>query len=366
MNVAKKTPLYERHLSLNGTMVSFGGYLLPTYYSSIIQEHHSIRKHAGLFDVSHMGEFYLSGPDAESFLQKMTVNDVAELHDGQAQYSAMCYENGGIVDDLLIYKKKNGYMLVVNASNRNKDFQWLDSHLESNVYLQDQTAETALVAIQGPKSRDILRRIIGSDLSDLAFYQFIENGKAAGRPALIARTGYTGELGYEIYATPDSILHIWDALMNIGEVQGLVPAGLACRDTLRMEMKYALYGNDIDENTNPIEAGLGWVIKQDKGDFIGRQAILKKKEKPDRRLVCFEMMERAIPRRDFKILKNNNEIGNVTSGTMSPSLEKGIGMGYVAIPYHKPGNEIMIDIRGQEKAAVIVNPPFYKSGSAIG
>ena len=347
-------------------MVSFGDYLLPTYYSSIVQEHHSIRRNAGLFDVSHMGEFYLSGPDAESFLQKMTVNDVADLHQGQAQYSAMCYENGGIVDDLLIYKKKNGYMLVVNASNRNKDFQWLDSHLESNVQLKDQSEETALVAIQGPRSREILQQIIDSDLSNLAFYHFIENGKAAGKSAVIARTGYTGELGYEIYATPDAILPIWDALMKVGEKPGIVPAGLACRDTLRMEMKYALYGNDIDENTNPIEAGLGWIIKPDKGDFIGRYAILKKKEKPDRKLVCFEMMERAIPRYDFKILKNDNEIGSVTSGTMSPSLEKGIGLGYVAIPHHTPGTEIMIDIRGRKKAAVIVKPPFYKSGTAIG
>ena len=364
LKVSKKTPLYARHVSLDGNMVSFGGYLMPIYYTSIIQEHNSVRNNAGLFDVSHMGEFHLSGPDSESFLQKMTVNDVGQLYEGRAQYSAMCYDSGGIVDDLLIYKKVNGYMLVVNATNRKKDYQWLYSNLGKNVYLEDHSDEMSLIAIQGPKSRNILQRIVSSDLSDIAFYHFIEYERIAGTTAMIARTGYTGELGYEIYAKTNSIVLIWDALMDLGEKDGLVPTGLGCRDTLRMEMKYVLYGNDIDENTSPVEAGLSWIIKQDKGDFIGRGAIIEKMGNPDRKLVCFTMKELAIPRRGFMILKNGNEIGIVTSGTMSPSLEKGIGMGYVTLPHHTPGTEIMVNIRGQNKSAIIAESPLYKNGTA--
>ena len=362
--MAKKTPLYDRHIELGGHVVDFGGYLLPTQYSGINNEHISVRTKAGLFDVSHMGEFIVSGPDGESFLQKMTVNDVASLSVGQAQYSAMCTKNGNIVDDLLVYKKENDFMVVVNASNLEKDLNWLNSHKVGQVTIEDVSDQTGLIAIQGPRSRNILQTLTDTNLSNIQFYHF-KDGKVSGKDAIIARTGYTGELGFEIYASSDDIGEIWDAIMDAGADKGLSPAGLGCRDTLRMEMKFALYGNDIDETTNPLEAGLGWITRLRKDDFMGKKALLEAKANVTRRLVCLEMTERAIPRQGCPILMNDESVGIITSGTMSPSLETGIGIGYVDLPFDRSGTELVVDIRGKMKVAIVVKPPFYKSGSLM-
>jgi len=361
---AKKTPLYDRHIELGGNVMNFGGYLLPTQYSGIKQEHNAVRSKAGLFDVSHMGEFIVSGPNAESFLNKMTVNDVTSLSVGQAQYSAMCTKNGSIVDDLLVYKKENDFMLVVNASNLEKDLNWLNSHKTDDMSIKDISDQTGLVAVQGPRSRDILQTLTDTNLSNIQFYHFTE-GKVSGMEAIIARTGYTGELGFEIYASSDDIGEIWDAIMDAGADKGLSPAGLGCRDTLRMEMKFALYGNDIDETTNPLEAGLGWITRLGKDDFMGKKALLEAKANVTRRLVCLEMTERAIPRQGCPILMNDESVGIITSGTMSPSLETGIGIGYVDLPFDRSGTELVVDIRGKMKVAIVVKPPFYKSGSLM-
>ena len=360
----KNTPLFDRHIELGGNMVSFGGYLLPTHYSGINLEHLGVRSKAGLFDVSHMGEFIISGSDAESFLQKVTVNDVASLSVGQAQYSAMCYANGGIIDDILVYKKKNEFMLVVNAANNEKDLDWLNSHAKGDIRIENMSDDIGLVAIQGPRSRNILQTLTDSNLTNIQFYHFVE-GRLNGKKAIISRTGYTGELGFEIYANSDDIGEIWDAIMKAGQDKGLEPAGLGCRDTLRMEMKLALYGNDIDDTTNPIEAGLGWITRLGKTDFMGKKALLEAKANVTRRLVCLEMTERAIPRQGYTILMNDESVGIITSGTMSPSLETGIGIGYVNRPFDKSGTELLVDIRGRMKSAVVVKPPFYKNGSLM-
>ena len=360
----KNTPLFDRHIELGGNMVSFGGYLLPTHYSGINLEHLGVRSKAGLFDVSHMGEFIISGSDAESFLQKVTVNDVTSLSVGQAQYSAMCYANGGIIDDILIYKKKNEFMLVVNAANNEKDLDWLKSHAKGDIRIENMSDDIGLVAIQGPRSRNILQTLTDSNLTNIQFYHFVE-GRLNGKKAIISRTGYTGELGFEIYANSDDIGEIWDAIMKAGQDKGLEPAGLGCRDTLRMEMKLALYGNDIDDTTNPIEAGLGWITRLGKTDFMGKKSLLEAKANVTRRLVCLEMTERAIPRQGYTILMNDESVGIITSGTMSPSLETGIGIGYVNRPFDKSGTELLVDIRGRMKSAVVVKPPFYKNGSLM-
>jgi aminomethyltransferase len=360
----KNTPLFDRHIELGGNMVSFGGYLLPTHYSGINLEHLGVRSKAGLFDVSHMGEFIISGSDAESFLQKVTVNDVASLSVGQAQYSAMCYANGGMIDDILVYKKKNEFMLVVNAANNEKDLDWLKSHAKGDIRIENMSDDISLVAIQGPRSRNILQTLTDSNLTNIEFYHFVE-GRLNGKKAIISRTGYTGELGFEIYAKSDDIGEIWDAIMKAGQDKGLEPAGLGCRDTLRMEMKLALYGNDIDDTTNPIEAGLGWITRLGKTDFMGKKALLEAKANVTRRLVCLEMTERAIPRQGYTILMNDQSVGIITSGTMSPSLETGIGIGYVNRPFDKSGTELLVDIRGRMKSAVVVKPPFYKNGSLM-
>ena len=360
----KNTPLLDRHIELGGNMVTFGGYLLPTYYSGINLEHLAVRSKAGLFDVSHMGEFIISGSDAESFLQKVTVNDVASLSVGQAQYSAICNANGGIIDDILIYKKKNEFMLVVNAANNEKDLDWLNSHAKGDIRIENMSDDIGLVAIQGPRSRNILQTLTDSNLTNIQFYHFVE-GRLNGKKAIISRTGYTGELGFEIYANSDDIGEIWDAIMKAGQDKGLEPAGLGCRDTLRMEMKFSLYGNDIDDTTNPIEAGLGWITRLGKTDFMGKKALLEAKANIARRLVCLEMTERAIPRQGCPILMNDESVGIITSGTMSPSLETGIGIGYVNRPFDKSGTELLVDIRGRMKSAVVVKPPFYKNGSLM-
>ena len=359
-----KTPLYDTHLSLGGTMVSFGGYLLPTHYSGINHEHEVVRSKVGLVDVSHMGEIIVSGLDAQSFLQKITINDLRTINVGQAQYTAMCYDDGGIVDDLLLYKNEDNFMMVVNANNIEKDMKWLEKNLDGNVKLKNISSEMSMVAIQGPRSRDVLQTLTDTNLSAIEFYNFI-NGKIAGIDSMISRTGYTGELGYELYVNSTTIIDVWNKILDAGSHHGIEPVGLGCRDTLRLEMKYLLYGNDIDETTNPLESGLGWITKLNKESFIGKNAIIDLKGNIQRRLICIEMEERSIPRNGCLIYKDDDLVGAITSGTMSPSLGTGIGIGYVNIPHTEAGTTLQVDIRGKRKNAMVIKPPFYKKGSLM-
>ena len=359
----KKTPLYEWHASNSNNIVPFGGFLLPVYYSSIVEEHLNVRSQAGLFDVSHMGEFIISGPASEKFMQLVTINDVSKLSNGQAQYNAICDNNGGIIDDIIIYKKHSEFMMVVNASNIDKNFGWLESVLIEDVVLRNKSMDIGLIALQGPSSRKILQSLIKQDISNLRFYHFIDGIDITGNEALISRTGYTGELGYEIFASTESIKRIWENLIEEGVQHGLMPAGLGCRDTLRLEMSYLLYGNDMNQETNPIEAGLGWITKFDKGDFIGRESIIQNKNKIKKRIFCFSMLDRAIPRKGCDVLYDDKSIGTVTSGTMSPIMKNGIGMGYMEKKHYTLDFKLKINIRGKLKEAKIVDPPFYKEGS---
>lgn len=364
--MSKKTPFYERHLQLGAKITDFAGYLMPVSYSGIRREHLAVRNAVGVFDVSHMGEFFVTGKNAETFLQKITINDVSKLIDGQAQYSAMCYPNGGIVDDLIIYRfSPEKFMMVVNASNIDKDYKWAKEHCPADTELKNISDEMALLAVQGPKCLDLLQPLTRINLRDIGFYHFAE-GELAEKKMIISRTGYTGEPGFELYHAPEDSTALWDMLFEEGEKYGIMAAGLGARDTLRLEMKYALYGNDIDAGTNPIEAGLGWITKIDKGDFIGRDALVKVQEsKPARRLIAFVMKARGIPRHGYDIYCGNEKVGHVTSGTLSPSLGIGIGAGYVRRDCAKTGQELQIDVRGKRLSAKIVKPPFVHRSPMI-
>lgn len=360
--MTKKTPFYEKHLALGAKLVDFAGYLMPINYSGINHEHKQVRENVGVFDVSHMGEFFVEGEQAENFLQSITTNNVKTLLDGQAQYTAMCYPDGGIIDDFLIYRfNKNKFMLAVNASNIDKDYAWAKKHLLKGATLSDHSDEIALLAIQGPNTLKVLEKLTDIKLKDIPFYHFCE-GNLAGKKMLISRTGYTGELGFELYHKPSDSLEVWDAIFDAGKDIGIEAVGLAARDTLRLEMKYILYGNDIDKDTNPLEAGLGWITKLDKDDFIGKEALLKiKEEKPFQRLIAFKMIDRGIPRQDYELYIGDEKVGKVTSGTMSPTLKIGIGMGYIKRELAKVGTEIQMDVRGKRLKAIIVKPPFVDS-----
>ncbi len=364
----KKTSLYEIHRELGGKIIPFADYEMPVQYSGIMDEHLTVREKVGIFDLSHMGEFEIRGKDAEAFLQRMTINDVSQLDVGQAQYTAMCYETGGIVDDCILYRLENHYLLVVNAANIEKDLLWLEQHLEGDVELYNTSDETTLIAVQGPKSREVLRNVLNESITvhKLKFYHVTET-TIDGIPLLCTRTGYTGELGYELYVKDrDLARYLWDEIMLIGEQHGIKPIGLGARDSLRLEMKYCLYGNDIDETTNPIEAGLGWITIVESDNFIGKEAILNVKQyKSNRRLVAFGLTERGIPRHGYKIFVEGDEVGFVTSGGHSPCLKKGIGLGYVLRKYAKSGTEIQIEIRQKFIKARIVKPPFWKHGSLM-
>ena len=354
----KQTPLYKRHVELGAKMVDFAGYQMPIQYTGIIQEHNAVRHSAGLFDVSHMGEFIITGDEAEVFLDYVTINDVVSIQPWQAQYSAMCYEDGGIIDDLLIYRYPDHFMLVVNASNKEKDLDWFMAHKLDNVDILDISDQTGLIALQGPKSRSILQNIFDINLNEIDFYSF-DVAKINGNSATIARTGYTGELGFEIYGDHDNIVKIWDAIMKAGG-DAVEPTGLGCRDTLRMEMKYCLYGNDIDASTNPIEAGLGWITKLDKDNFIGKEALVDAKANITRKLICIEMIDRGIPRKGYTIVNNGAVVGEVTSGTQSPSLNQGIGLAYVAKGFAKTGTKLKMKVRDKLLNCKVVKSPFYK------
>jgi len=359
--IAKKTALYDIHKQLDAKIVEFAGYYMPIQYKGINEEHNRIRSTVGVFDVSHMGEFEFIGPKALDFLQYMTINDVKNLDICQAQYSALCYENGGIVDDLLIYRFPDRYIMVVNAANIEKDFEWLQNHLINGVIMKNRSDENSLLAIQGRNAIDTLQKLTDVDLSQVKTYWLTE-GELAGVNMMIARTGYTGEDGFEIMFSPEHSEKIWQAILDAGEEFEVEPIGLGARNTLRMEVKYCLYGNDIDQNTNPLEAGLGWITKLDKGEFIGRHAIQKVKQEGIRRkLIGFELQGKAIPRQGYKIFDNHKkEIGFVTSGMFSPVLKKSIGLGYVTKENSKVDTDFNIEIRNQNFSAKVVKTPFYK------
>lgn len=354
----KKTGLYGVHCRLGAKMVEFAGYLMPIQYTGILEEHKRVRTTAGVFDVSHMGEFVVRGKGAVEFVNYVTINNAAQLAVGQAQYSAMCYEHGGIVDDLLVYRREDDYLLVVNAANIDKDFAWLMTHKPADVTLTNISDEIAQLAVQGKAAEPTLQKLTGVDLSAIKFYWFV-NGDLASVPMLISRTGYTGEPGFELYFDRKYSETVWDAVFEAGQEFDIAPIGLGARDSLRLEKKYCLYGNDIDETTLPLEAGLGWITKLDKGDFIGKAAIEKAKaEGLRRKLMGFEVQGRLIPRKGYPLRKDGQEIGSVTSGAFSPILEKNIGLGYVRVEFARPGEEIEIEARGRTAPATIVKTPF--------
>ena len=357
----KRTSLYDKHISLNAKMVPFAGYSMPMSYTGIIDEHNAVRNMIGAFDVSHMGEFKISGKGAESFLQLLTINDVKKISTGQAQYSALCLSNGGIVDDIVLYHFEEYYMMVVNAANIKDDYNWLLENSNEDVVIENISENLNLIAVQGPKSAIILNDVLDCNLNQLKYYNFIQL-KLNGDSLIVSRTGYTGELGFEIYGNSESIVSLWDNIFDYKKLK-VMPVGLGARDTLRLEMNYSLYGMDISRSINPIEAGLGWITSFNKGDFIGRDALLLEKNENHKRRISFEMLERAVPRNNYDIIIDGNIVGKVTSGTQSPTLDKGIGIGYIQVDHSAPGTEISIDIRSREKLAVIVPPPFYKYGT---
>jgi aminomethyltransferase len=356
----KRTPFFDIHSSLGAKIVPFAGFEMPIQYGGIIEEHKRVREAVGVFDVSHMGEIEVRGHDALAFVQKITTNDASKLSEGRVQYSVMCYENGGIVDDLLVYHLGDRFMLVVNASNIEKDFSWMKTNLEGDVTLHNKSDDIALLAVQGPHSGTTLQKLTSVDLSSLKYYTFLR-GTIGGVDAIISRTGYTGELGFELYFRAESqkARELWDALMMAGKEFHIGPAGLASRDSLRLEMGFCLYGNDIDQDTHPLEAGLGWITKLEKPSFVGRDALLEvKKRGVSRKLTGFGLTEKAFPRKGYEISSNGTAIGSVTSGTFSPILDKGIGMGYVPAAHTAPGTTVHVNVRGKHMAATVVSLPF--------
>ena len=358
----KRTPLRDVHVKAGAKMVPFGGWDMPVQYTGIIEEHRAVRRAAGLFDISHMGEFEIQGRDALAIVQRLCTNDAAALQIGQVQYSLLCYREGGIVDDLTLYRLGDDhFMLTVNASNIDKDWRWVTEHGRGDARWKNVSEETALLAVQGPKAEALVQRLADADVTRVLYYHFIR-GKVAGVPAIISRTGYTGEDGFELYIPAARAERLWYALMDAGKADGIRPIGLGARDTLRLEMKFALYGNDIDQTTNPLEAGLGWVVKPAKGDFIGKAPIeALRAAGVKRKLVGFEMAERAVPRHGYRLLKNGAEAGVVTSGSFGPAVEKSIGMGYVRADLAAVGTALDVEIRGQAHPARVVKTPFYPS-----
>ena len=358
----KTTPFTETHISLGAKMHEFAGYNMPIEYSGIIDEHLTVCQGVGVFDVSHMGEFWEKGPHALDFLQTVTSNNVAALTPGKVQYTCFPNEDGGIVDDLLVYRyEQEKYLLVVNASNIEKDWNWCMSHNTMGAELENASDRMAQLAVQGPKAIEALQKLTPVNLSELSYYTFT-HGEFAGEPdVIISNTGYTGAGGFELYFYPEAAIKIWNAVFEAGAEFGIKPIGLGARDTLRLEMGFCLYGNDLDDTTSPIEAGLGWITKFVEGkNFINRPMLEKQKtEGTVRKLVGFEMVDRGIPRHGYELQNpEGTPIGVVTSGTMSPTRKIGIGMGYVKPEYSKVGTEICIDMRGRKLKAVVVRPPF--------
>lgn len=357
----KQIPLNDLHVKLGGKMVPFAGYNMPVRYSSDKEEHITVREAVGVFDVSHMGEFMLRGPHALDLIQWVTSNDASKIVDGQAQYSCLPNDKGGIVDDLLVYKMKDEeYMLVVNASNIEKDWNWIKNQDKWGVDMKNISDDIVLLAVQGPKAVDALQKLTDVNLAEVKFYTFVQD-KLAGKEMIISATGYTGSGGFELYINKDDAEEVWNKIFEAGEAFGIKPIGLGARDTLRLEKGFCLYGNDITDETSPLEAGLGWVTKFTK-DFVNAENLKTQKETGvSRKLVGFVMIDRGIPRHDYELADlDGNIIGKVTSGTMSPSLNLGIGMGYVTIEHSKPDTEINVIIRDKLVKAKVVKTPFLK------
>lgn len=356
----KQVPLNDIHTKLGARMVPFAGYNMPVRYSSDIEEHMTVRKGVGVFDVSHMGEFLVQGPNALELIQRVTSNDASKLVDGQAQYSCLTNDSGGIVDDLLVYKMKDDdYMLVVNASNIEKDWNWINKHNSNGASLKNISDDICLFAVQGPKAGTVLQKLTPINLSSIKYYHFAKGEFAGVKDVILSNTGYTGAGGFEVYVGKHDSIAVWNAIFEAGKEFNIKPIGLGARDTLRLEMGFCLYGNDIDDTTSPIEGGLGWITKFTKA-FINSTAIKDQKDKGvKRRLVGFKMVDKGIPRHDYPIKDSNgNLIGKVTSGTMSPVLGIGIGLGYVTTDYAEPGKEIFIDVRGRSLKASVSKLPF--------
>ncbi|MEI5908100.1 glycine cleavage system aminomethyltransferase GcvT [Bacillus spongiae] len=360
----KRTPLFNAYKAYGGKTIDFGGWELPVQFSSIKREHEAVRTKAGLFDVSHMGEFEVKGKDSLTFLNKMMTNDVSKLKVGRAQYTAMCYENGGTVDDLLIYKREEeDYLLVVNASNIEKDFDWLESHVSGEVVLTNVSDQTAQLAIQGPSAEIILQKLVSDTvLQEISFFGFLPAVNIDGITALVSRTGYTGEDGFEIYCKAEDVEKLWVAILREGEEEGLLPCGLGARDTLRFEANLALYGQELTKDISPIEAGISFAVKTQKPeDFIGKDILVAQKENgPARRIVGIEMVDKGIPRHGYKVYSGDTVIGEVTTGTQSPTLKKNVGLALVQEEFTAIGTEVTVEVRNKPLKAIVVPTPFYK------
>ena len=358
----KRTPLYNIHKELGARLVEFGGWEMPVQYSSIIDEHLTIRSNVGIFDVSHMGELEIRGPESLSLIQKLITNDASKLVDGQVFYTPMCTETGGIVDDLLVYRfAADRYMFVVNASNIEKDLAWIHAHNKAGIEIENRSDETALIALQGRNAPQCLQTLTDVDLTAVKYYRFTA-GEVAGIPTIISRTGYTGEIGFELYVQAEYGADLWNAVYEVANAIGGKPIGLGARDTLRLEARLCLYGNDIDETTTPLEAGLRWTVAFDKGSFIGREALIRQNgEGITCRLVGFQMLDRSIARAHHAVYHKDQYIGEVTSGAPAPSLKYNIGLAYLPIEVSKINTKIEIEIRGKRHPAKVVRTPFYQA-----
>ncbi|UJF34410.1 glycine cleavage system aminomethyltransferase GcvT [Paenibacillus hexagrammi] len=358
----KRTPLFPVYAEHGARVIDFGGWELPVQFSGIQKEHDAVRQQAGLFDVSHMGEVLVSGADSLSFLQKLTTNDVSRLETGQCQYSLMCYPKGGVVDDLLVYKLgDDSYMLVINASNIQKDVDWMLQHALGNVDLNNISDNTVLLALQGPRSEQILNKLTDAPLATLKPFRFFQNVEVNGMKALISRTGYTGEDGFELYIGDIDAVDMWKTLLEAGQEFGLVPAGLGARDTLRFEARLPLYGQELSKDITPLEAGLSPFVKLDKGDFIGRDALANQKEYGvTRKLVGIEMIERGIPRPHYAVYAGEQKIGEITTGTQSPTYKRNVGLALVDSAFSQIDTELTVEIRGSLVKAKVVATPFHK------
>ncbi|WP_018132439.1 glycine cleavage system aminomethyltransferase GcvT [Effusibacillus pohliae] len=358
----KRTPLFPLYAEYGGKTIDFGGWELPVQFSSILEEHEAVRTRAGLFDVSHMGEIEVKGPDALANIQRWITNDASRLEVGQAMYSPMCYPDGGCVDDLLVYRLDNDrYWLVVNAANIDKDYEWVKQHAAGDVEITNLSPNIAQLALQGPLAEPVLQKLTDYDLPTIKHYRFAQNVNVAGVPCLVSRTGYTGEDGFEIYMDDGQAPKLWQAILEAGREEGVVAAGLGARDTLRFEAKLPLYGQELSPSISPIEAGLGMFVKLDKGDFIGREALAKQKEEgPRRKLVGFAMIGRGIPRSHYEVQVDGRKIGEVTTGTFGPTVKKNIGLALIEADYAKIGQELDVIIRNKPVKGVIVKTPFYK------
>lgn len=363
MGELKKTPLFDEYAKYGAKTIDFGGWDLPVQFSSIKEEHEAVRERAGLFDVSHMGEIIVEGNDALNYLQKLLTNDISKIPVGGAQYNAMCYENGGVVDDLIVYfLGENKYLLVVNAANIEKDFNWMKEHAEGDVKITDKSDEYALIALQGPLSEEILQPLTKENLSDIKPFSFKENVEIGEYSVLLSRSGYTGEDGFELYGKPEAIVALWTILLDAGKEKGLIPCGLGARDTLRFEAGLPLYGQELSQDISPLEAGVGFVVKvQKEADFIGKEALKKQKEEGlSRKIVGIEMIDKGIPRHGYKVFKGDTEIGVVTTGTQVPTTKRNLGLALLDIQYTEIGTEVEVEIRNKKVKAAVVAKPFYK------